>query len=110
MPRLPLDLKFIIPPGDSDIRRISHDLIDGATLCRLFLLPKDAPPSKEPHNSSECPGLPDDPVLRYEMIAYRLENIRKFERMVKEGTHEPIRMPNGIIGPQPEGIRDNASN
>lgn len=44
------------------------------------------------------------------MLSYRLANIRMFERMVREGSHEPIRTPKGIIEPQPDGLRGNDSN
>lgn len=108
--RLPMDIKVVIPLTLDDIRQVIHDFIDGASFCRLCFLSNNAPPAKELYNSSECQVLPDGPVLRYEMFAYRLANIHKFERMLKEGSQESICMLKGIIGPQLEGLRQDVSN
>lgn len=104
-PTLPMDQRFVIPQGCTDIRHAVHDMIENSHICRICLLSKDAAPTKRPHNTSECPMIPEDPEQRYVVLATRLANLHRFEQLVKEGKHPPIHGRHGSIGPVPEGLR-----
>lgn len=104
-PDLPMDVRFVIPPGWTDIRRAVHDFIDKWHHRRICLLHKNASPPKVPHKTSECPALSNDPEARYRALAYRLVNVRPMERMLLSGEHAPIQTNTETIGPVREGLR-----
>lgn len=103
-PDLPMDIRFVINAGWTDILRLAHDFIDNWHLCRTCLINKNASTSKVPHNTSKFPALPNDPEERYSALAYRLVTVRLVEKMILSREHPAI---DEKIGPVREGLRQN---
>lgn len=100
-----MDIRFVIPAGWTDIRRLVHEFIHKWHLYRICIMNKNASPPKLLHNSSEFPALPKDPEERYRTLAYRLDNVRPVENMLMSWEHPAIQTRNETIGTAQEGLR-----
>ena len=113
---LPRNVLFQIPAGRVDIRSAVAQLIDDYHNCRICLtlcnVPSNPNTNVQPHVTSECPLLPNDPAARYEALAGRLNNLATFREWVQKGMHpsleEPPKAPTPpnvpLIAPAPPSI------